>query len=280
MNSWDADLSEFLTTHQTQLTQSYPGLNKQRIHQLIEELNPFGDFSTAKLNVLKDELLHQKPLEYISGLAYFYKSTFLVDERVLIPRSETEILAETIVSHFKKNLQLDSLLEVGVGSGALILSILGELDRPINAVATDISFGALSVAQKNYQLKLKHIHPKTHLDFYWADRLSGFTQKFDCIISNPPYIKLSDQHLVHEQVKIFEPEVALYLSDDIYDQWFNDFFSQVASCLKPQGLLMMEGHEHHLQHLSQLLSKKEFCEIEIINDYTHRPRFIKAKRED
>lgn len=280
VKSWEEDLNNFFSSNHSQLLQIYPGLNLSRLHHLIAELNPFADFTSEDLTHLKQQLLSRIPLEYISGLAYFYKSFFRVDSRVLIPRSESEILVEMVVAHLQKNTQVSSILEVGVGSGALLLSVLGEMNRPITAIGTDISFAALAVAQNNYQLKLKHIHPQTNVEFFWADRLNGFLQKFDCIISNPPYIKLSDESLVHQQVKEFEPHQALFLPDVDYHEWFDVFFKQVSQALNPQGLFIMEGHENHLNDLRQLLSNKDFTEIEVINDYSNRPRFLKAKRKN
>lgn len=277
--SWEEELSEFFSRHETQLKIYYPGIKINRLHHLIQELNPFSDFTSENLHHLKKQLLEKIPLEYISGLAYFYKSSFAVDSRVLIPRSESEILVETVINYSQKNGSISTLLEVGVGSGALILSILSEVKKPIQAVATDISLAALEVAQKNYRLKSKQIHSGSRLDFFWADRLHGFSQKFDCIISNPPYIKMSDRKLVHEQVQAHEPHQALFLEDEIYDQWFNDFFDEAQNCLNPNGFFMMEGHEFHLHQLKSLISTKEFFEIELMNDYTGRPRFIKAKRK-
>jgi len=74
------------------------------------------------------------------------------------------------------------------------------------------------------------------------------------ILSNPPYIKVgSDKHLVHKSVQRYEPEVALYLADEIYETWFKEFFTQIEYCLNPKGLFIMEGHENHLEGLAKLL---------------------------
>lgn len=275
---WKDEIDLFFSINRTQLLESYPGLRLSRIYDLIEELNPVHDFNSECLRNLKRQLLQQVPLQYISQLAFFYKNSFYVDERVLIPRSESEILVERIVHIIKKNKGFDSIAEVGVGSGALLLSILCDCERSLTAIGTDISMAALEVAKKNAFLKSHLISPETKLSFYWADRLKGFTQKFDIIISNPPYIKPTDKISTHPGVYKFEPHQALFLSDEIYDSWFDVFFGEVVDCLKPGGYFMMEGHENHLKGLREILAGLEFNEIELIKDYNGRDRFILAKR--
>ena len=139
----------FFNTNQAKLLQSYPGLQLTRLYKVVEELSPFRDFTSEKLQDLKKLLLSGIPLQYISQNAFFYKSSFYVDEGVLIPRSESEILVEKMVQLIRDNPMFNSIVEIGVGSGALLLSILADSDRALSAVGTDISFEALEVAQKN-----------------------------------------------------------------------------------------------------------------------------------
>lgn len=278
MNSWDEDLEIFFSTHQKNLEQTYPGVKLSRLHELIVELAPFQNFNHEQLAILKSQLIQKIPLQYISKRAYFYRSSFLVDERVLIPRSESEIMVEKVVEFIKNNPTSSTVIEVGVGSGALLLSVLAEIQRPLEAYATDLSFSAMEVAKINFLQRKTLIHPQTSVNFYWADRLEGFTQKFDVIFSNPPYIKDSDDHLVHSQVKQFEPHMALFLQDESYDSWFAEFFAQVSNCLVSGGLFMMEGHENHLPRLQEKLATLEFTEVKLIKDYTDRWRFLSARR--
>lgn len=112
-------------------------------------------------------------------------------------------------------------------------------------------------------------------DFRIADRFSGIDEKFDLIISNPPYIKKrADKDGVHFQADQFEPHIALYLNDEVYDAWFDDFFREVSHNLNGDGFFMMEGHEDHLEDLANL-SQKYFTDYKIINDLTGNARFLK-----
>lgn len=202
---------------------------------------------------------------------------FYVDERVLIPRDETEILVEKAVEILKSN-KVHSLCEVGAGSGALLLSILMDAPRKLEVIATDIDKKALSIARYNHNIKSFKMPFRHSVNFEITDRLSGIDQKFDLIVSNPPYIKRqADYPGVHCQVKNYEPEVALFLPDEHYYQWFAEFFKQVNLCLNSGGYFLMEGHEDHLG--SQLVQAAEHgLSGDILKDYTHRDRFLILKK--
>ena len=136
-------------------------------------------------------------------------------------------------------------MEVGVGSGCVGLTILSEVkDKTIEFVGTDISSTAIDVANKNRQKLEFKISKNAKIKFLLSDRLDEVLDKrFDFIVSNPPYIKSKqDKILVHNQVLKYEPEVALFLDDEIYDSWFEQLFDQVKTCLSDDGLFLMEGH--------------------------------------
>ena len=302
MKSLDQYTNDYFESHLKDLHSSYPGL---RVEVLKRELEVFL-FGVESLNGkrLKEVPFlqghHQKalsffnsvdkgiPLPYITGKASFYRSDFFVCSDVLIPRSETEILVEDAVESLKKIKKGNScsnkplkVLEVGTGSGALILSLLGELSFSVEALATDISGKALEVARKNYFHSKYEIHIDTQLSFLEADRLyfndeEGLT--FDLIVSNPPYIKREgDFSLVHEKVHEYEPHQALYLEDEEYLSWFDTFFDQVKKALNSGGIFIMEGHENHLESLKSLFLTKNVQKVELKKDYCDRIRFLKVE---
>lgn len=218
------------------------------------------------------------PLQYISRQAYFYKSEFFVDERVLIPRSETEILVERALEFIKSYSKDDLLIyEVGVGSGCIGLSLLQELNsKKVSYLGTDISEEALEVFEINLFRHQFKISKEYRVNTLLADRLEGIKIPADVILSNPPYIKETlDRKLVHGQVKKFEPQKALFLQDELYDDWFEQFFTEANSLLKKGGLFLMEGHEKHLSRLEKMAQKIFAHGSELITDYTGRERFLK-----
>ena len=135
----------------------------------------------------------------------------------------------------------------------------------------------MSIANINKE-KLCYERSKGCQIFYEkGDRLKPFQgKKFDCIFSNPPYIKEDlDRAMVHSQVIKHEPHEALFLKDDLYDDWFISLFQDVDQMLNENGAFFMEGHECHLNHLKNLAEKKTLRNVELISDLSSRLRVLK-----
>ncbi|OUR98572.1 hypothetical protein A9Q84_03930 [Halobacteriovorax marinus] len=279
------------------LAKSYPGLSKQRLKDELEQFalqklvnvddlfeSQYIPSGKNPITYFFDCLMKAYPLEYIRGRAHFYKSEFDVTPSVLIPRNETEILVEKSVELVKewtrKSDEIIRVLDIGTGSGAIIISLLQEFERPIEAFATDISKEALLVARRNY-FNLRFTIPReSSLNLIYTDRMKDLSsEKFHVIVSNPPYIKEeNDREFVHDQVDSYEPHLALYLKDETYDLWFVDLFKQVHNSLYEEGMFLMEGHEDHLENLADLCQNIGFSTVEVLQDYTNRNRFILAKK--
>ncbi len=262
-------LKEFFEQNQTELQKNYPGITLRRLKQDYE-------LAADKQKFLKD-VLQGRPLEYIIENSFFYRSDFYVDSRVLIPRSESEILVESLINielEFKEK-QI-SVCEIGVGSFALGLSYLIDSKKEVSFTGTDISEAALSVAHIN---KEKHRNKISghKIKLVETDRLNDIDNEFHIIFTNPPYIKESQIIDVHLQTQKYEPHIALFLSDENYSQWFDKLFSQVNSQLKKQGHFIMEGHEDNLEQLRDL-AQQYFYDVKLIKDYTDRYRFLTGRK--
>ncbi len=274
MNELEERVIRFFTDYRQQLLDSYPGLTSGRILQELESISD-GPISVKDFF---DKLLKGIPLQYISGKAYFYKWEFVVSSDVLIPRSETELLVEMAVELIGKN-NLHSLTDVGVGSGNILLSILLESIKPLQAYGIDISDRALKIAKINYENLKEGIHSDSSVCFLQMDRLKDFKQKVDLVISNPPYIKRSEAgKTVHHQVDRFEPSSALYIDDSEYENWFIQFFEQSLNSLNSSGYLLMEGHEDLLQHKLELAEKVGFVDGKLQRDLTGRDRYLICRK--
>ncbi len=280
MQSVGSFIQEYYKKNKSHLIHNYPGLNEMR---LIDEYCQYSSKKATEILLAPcmdffTQIEEGKPLEYIQKNAYFYKYNFFVDESVLIPRSETEILVEDATSYIHKNwTEGFSIAEVGTGSFVIGLCVLCEINKPINLVGGDISKEALAISELNKnRLKLR-IHPSSKVELKQSDRLNEIDGDFDLIVSNPPYIKRQgDLDGVHHQAHLFEPHLALYLDDDIFETWFNDFFQMAAKKLKARnGRFMMEGHEDSLLELKKI-AEKYFSIVEIKMDYTQRNRFLYA----
>lgn len=280
-------LSSFFESHKSFLSKKYPGINLSRLEN---ELNYFlgtnFNYSISQTESFLECLSRGLPLEQINHSAYFYRSQFYINENVLIPRSETEILVEKSIDYINTHFRdAVSVCDVGTGTGAIILSVISEIEtRNIKACASDISEKALEVARINYFRSRLERRENFELSFSLSDRLESIEENFDVILSNPPYIKEdTDRSKVHGQVHEYEPHLALYLKDVEYDSWFDELFSQVDNSLNMGGLFLMEGHEDHLQYLREAFIKSvkqiNYNNIELIEDYTGRTRFLWATKK-
>lgn len=258
------------------LGEIYPGLSLD----YLKEVFAFFEGEEKQFISLVEK---GKPLDYIAKQRHFAGYNFYVDQRVLIPRFETELLFEmalnTIEKSKKKTLKV---AEVGIGSGCIGLSLLASAQKKIEFWGGDISSEALCVCEYNF-FKLSYLISSRHsFRLLHSDRLQKFPQKyFDLIVSNPPYIKEDeDRGKVHKTTLNHEPQIALFLEDSEYDSWFLGFFKQAFEALKVPGVFMMEGHEDHLAHLKKLVEKSSFSweSVEIKEDLTGRRRFLLLKK--
>lgn len=276
------------------LLSHYPGLtlhrlkNDIKLHAFLngtdsEELFdfPYLPSRTNPITIFLDKLREGMPLEYITGYAYFYRSLFKVTSDVLIPRSETEILVELATQELQKKYKNKKcrVIDVGTGSGVIALTLMMEDAAVLDVVATDISEKALTLARENFFNLRYAISAKHNITFHQSDRLQNIEGNFDLILSNPPYIKLrADHDSVHHQVLSYEPSMALFLDDGVYDLWFEDFFRGIFRKLNDGGMSLIEGHENHLEDLAQTANKVGFAKVEVIKDYTGRNRFLRMTK--
>jgi release factor glutamine methyltransferase len=173
--------------------------------------------------------LNKEPIAYILGYKEFYGRKFFLDKNVLIPRNDSEVLIDAVLGCEGQN-----ILELGVGSGCLIITLLLEIPNA-KGVAVDISKEALEIAQKNmiqYNLedRCKLIHSN------WFENIDG---KFDIIISNPPYISENDQSIMAEETLLYEPKAALYADNNGYEA-YEIIATHLKNFLKPSGSLFLE----------------------------------------
>jgi release factor glutamine methyltransferase len=274
-------LKNFFERERKNLLENYPGLT---LHRLSKE-SPIADlddvYFPSRSNVFTQFIAKIKngiPLEYISGSAYFYRSYFTVDETVLIPRNETEILVELATQKIQcdfKNIKC-KVLDICTGSGAIGLSLLREGGAILSMTLSDLSDEALDIAKTNYFQMQFLFSPQHEVKFVKSDRFKNISEKFDIILSNPPYIKAeADKDFVHKQVTKFEPSMALFIKDSDYDKWFHEFFCEIFSHLETGGFAIIEGHENHLEELKSRALEIGFNKIDIIKDYNQCNRFLR-----
>lgn len=226
-----------------------------------------ADFKTRLRRRVKRE-----PLQYIEGEAAFRELHLQVDPRVLIPRPETELLVDEVLRWADGRSGLD-VLDVGTGSGAIALSLAVE-GRFSRVVATDLSSDALSVARSNHA----RIAPETPVDFREGnvyDPVRG--DRFDMIVSNPPYIALDEAVALGPEVREWEPHAALFAGDTGLEV-LRELISGAPGMLKPGGLLALEIGSSQAPAVADLIrSTAGFGPPRVSRDLAGRDRMILAE---
>lgn len=206
-------------------------LGKSRLHLYLDMDRPLSDEELASYRVLLKRRAEKEPIAYILGRKEFYSHDFIVNRDVLIPRPETEILVEKAIEIAPKD---SAVFEIGVGSGAVIISIL--LERPdLIGYGNDVDKAALATAGEN--ARLHGVSDRLHL--FAGDVCKALSMQFHTIVVNPPYIAESQKGSLKGDVCLYEPECALFAGNDGLDI-IKEIIAQAKACLFPGGRLIME----------------------------------------
>jgi len=207
-----------------------------------------------------------EPIAYIVKEKEFWSKNFLVSSDTLIPRPETELIVEKLTKIFEE--KKISILDIGTGTGCILISLLSELKNS-KGIGIDISKKALRIAEKNSE---QH-GMKNKIKFFHKSLDSKFYQKFDLIVSNPPYIKKCEIKHLKEDVRKFEPRIALDGGNDGLDL-IKKVIYKSKYILKVKGMLALEIGNEQFNKVSKILKKNNFKIEHIIKDYKDNIRGI------
>ncbi|MFN7262782.1 MAG: peptide chain release factor N(5)-glutamine methyltransferase [Pseudobdellovibrionaceae bacterium] len=233
-----------------------------------------------ELEICRDSVRRRsqgEPVAYILGYKDFYRSRFQVDQRVLIPRPETEILVEEATAWAVQNKNKTDeffLMDLGCGTGCIGISVALELKKngfeKIHLILLDQSAEALSVAKANAQNLLNEIS----FELVLADaKVYEYARSFDLVLGNPPYIDPQDQR-VEPQVKAFEPSQALFSAENGL-QDLKSWSTQIVPFLKPRSFLGLEmGFEQGPEMEKHLQKFEVFSQVKVVRDLAKLPRHI------
>jgi release factor glutamine methyltransferase len=241
-----------------------------RLELLLEKKSPV----TARQEKVFREYIRRRakriPAGYILNNAYFYGLEFHVEKGVLIPRPETELLVEEIIKAVSGKKKLN-ILDIGTGSGAIAVTLAKNLPGS-RVTAVDISILALKVARLNAR-KLK---VAKRIKFRKGSLFAGLKERFDIIVSNPPYVKAGDFKTLQPEVK-YEPRAALYGGKDGLDI-YRRMISLAKDHLAPAGILALEiGYGQSGKIRALLAREKIFRQVDIIKDYSGIDRIVIAR---
>ena len=232
------------------------GLSEERIVTRAE---------CEKIVALFEERLTGRPLWYIIGNTEFYGYPIEVDERVLIPRPETEILVQQAVSAVQEG---NTVLDLCTGSGAIAVAIACEAakDKNISVVAADISEGALEVARNNVRRN------KANVVVVKSDLFENIQGKFNIITANPPYIRSGEIGTLQREVRDFEPRVALDGGEDGLD-FYRRIAAGVGEHIARGGMLILECGEDQAQDVLKIFSSCDYAMV--VKDLAGKERIVK-----
>ena len=213
--------------------------------------------------------IKKEPIQYIIGKCEFYGRSFIVNKDVFIPRAETETLINIVLS-ILGNIPGQNILDICTGSGSIAVTLAKELNKA-NISAIDISKKALEVAMINAR---RH---KVDINFEQLDILTTtYNHKMDMLVCNPPYIPISEMGMLMEDIRLYEPEIALTDGND--GLLFYKRISKLApTIVKPGGQIILEvGLNQHPALVKNIFGVKPFTDLQIISDLNGDPRILKA----
>ena len=234
---------------------------------ILKESLDIPEEMIEKIITIESRRLNGEPISKIFKKRDFYNSTFLISNDVLDPRPETELIVEIANNYINKN-EVKNILDLGTGSGCILLSILNE-NRMINGLGIDLSKEAISIAKQNS----KKLNLETQSNFLVSNWMSSVNYKYDLVVSNPPYIASEDIKKLSKSVKIYDPILSLDGGDDGLNS-YRLIASDLKRIISMNALIIIEiGYNQSLQVID-IFKKNDFKLIKKYNDINGLDRVL------
>jgi release factor glutamine methyltransferase len=239
---------------------------------LMNPMTAFDDHEFQRWSPLAARLLQGEPVQYVIGKAAFFGLSLLVNPDVLIPRPETEELVAWVLERLRGNLA-PAVVDIGTGSGCIALAVAHSLPDAL-VVGVDLSEAAIQIAAESARTN------GISCEFRCLDILAAGIYEFegaDLIVSNPPYIPESEWRSLEENVRGYEPSLALKVPDSDPLRFYHKVSERSRHWLKGEGWLFFEIHEQFGSEVRQLLEGLGYAAIEIRKDMNDRDRMVCAQ---
>lgn len=236
----------------------------------VHEDEEISENDIEEYQILIEQRGKHIPLQQLTKEAYFYGMKFFVNENVLIPRQDTEVLVEQVLSLSKGKENL-KLLDMCTGSGCILLALLANL-KQASGTGVDLSEKALEVAQRNGK--------ELGIEVSWVqsdlfDKVSG---SYDIIVSNPPYIETSVIEGLMDEVKLYEPRMALDgTEDELF--FYREITMQAGKYLKNNGILAFEIGYNQGKAVSEFMKENGYKEVQVLQDLAGLDRVVTGRIE-
>lgn len=250
------------------LLEHHLGMRRVDIMKFVEE----RDFSeTLKLDF--ERLKSGEPIQYILGKGPFYGRNFTVSSATLIPRNETEELVHLIIKE-NQNPGL-RILDIGTGTGCIPITLALEMNNP-KVFGIDIAEDALDIAVSNAK------NLRADVSFSTCDILKSIpqTQDLDILVSNPPYIPIEEKGLMHSNVLDFEPDLALFVTDEDPLVFYRTIAEKGKSLLTQSGKIYFEINERFGSDVSKVLEGFGYKNVRVIKDLNGKDRIISGQNSN
>ena len=257
IKSLDLDIQILMTT----------ALKKDRKFIILNPTKKISNQSLKYFNSLVIQRSKGKPVAYLIKKKYFWKYEFILSKDVLIPRPDTEVIVEQVLK-LTRNKQRLSLLDVGIGSGCILLSIL-KVKKNFYGTGVDISKKSLNICRINSQ----NLDIINRLKLFKSDIDNFHFGKYDLIISNPPYIEKNKIRYLEKDVADFEPLKALNGGIDGLSE-INKIINRSSELIKKNGILILEINFNQKRIVKKLLENKGFFIKKVVKDLSNNDRCI------
>ena len=232
-----------------------------------------ADWQIIKLEkVINERINTSKPIQQITGQAYFYGRKFFVNEYTLIPRPETELVVKEVLKICEKENNIKKILDIGSGTGCIGITLA--LENPnLEIKAVDVCSEALEISKKN--ALIHNVNNK--IEFIKSDIYQNIDSKFDVIVSNPPYIPLKDKPHLQKEVRDWENPQALYTQDEFGTEFYEKILKNAGEHILNGGYVVFEIGLGQAERVTELIKSAGMALQSVVKDMNSIERVVVGK---